>query len=231
MIDQALGESSHIRYHSRTLHTAIHGLFRALDGWRRVATHLGRLPERLGQQQANTILRSLPSELRSARDQDLPTRWMEHPLAMRRNYEKGVQTLMALPADTPSLRLLADETARALAGMVHVLDVDTISLVDANSYWVDGYFEETTVAPIHVGDRAQIKLMGYSQIIRGHVDSIARAINVSNAQPNNQGVATVMPGSTVGVNPVLHPGWFGKGRNAGDAFGYAPISSHKHKAR
>jgi multidrug resistance efflux pump len=35
--------------------------------------------------------------------------------------------------------------------------------------------------------------MGYSQIIHGHVDSIARAIAVSNAQPNNQGVATVNP--------------------------------------
>jgi multidrug resistance efflux pump len=44
-----------------------------------------------------------------------------------------------------------------------------------------------------VGDRGQIKLMGYSQIVRGHADSIARAINVSNAQPNNQGVATVSP--------------------------------------
>ena len=71
--------------------------------------------------------------------------------------------------------------------------VNAISLVDADSFWIDGYFEETTVAPIRVGDPAQIKLMGYSQIIRGHVDSIARAINVSNAQPNNQGVATVNP--------------------------------------
>jgi multidrug resistance efflux pump len=71
--------------------------------------------------------------------------------------------------------------------------VNTISLVDADSFWVDGYFEETTVAPIRVGDPAQIKLMGYDQIIRGHVDSIARAINASNAQPNNQGVATVNP--------------------------------------
>ena len=71
--------------------------------------------------------------------------------------------------------------------------VNTISLVDADSFWIDGYFEETTVAPIRVGDLAQIKLMGYSQILRGHVDSIARAINVSNAQPNNQGVATVNP--------------------------------------
>jgi multidrug resistance efflux pump len=44
-----------------------------------------------------------------------------------------------------------------------------------------------------VGDPAQIKLMGYSQVLRGHGDSIARAINVSNAQPNDQGVATVNP--------------------------------------
>ena len=35
--------------------------------------------------------------------------------------------------------------------------------------------------------------MGYSQIVHGHVDSIAREINVANAQPNQQGVATVNP--------------------------------------
>jgi RND family efflux transporter MFP subunit len=68
-----------------------------------------------------------------------------------------------------------------------------ISVVDADSFWVDGYFEETNVAPIQVGDPATIKLMGYSQVVRGHVGSIARAINVANAQPNSQGVATVNP--------------------------------------
>jgi multidrug resistance efflux pump len=71
--------------------------------------------------------------------------------------------------------------------------VNTISVVDAGSFWVDGYFEETNLAPIRVGDPARIKLMGHNQIVRGHVDSIARAINVSNAQPNGQGVATVNP--------------------------------------
>jgi multidrug resistance efflux pump len=35
--------------------------------------------------------------------------------------------------------------------------------------------------------------MGHSQIVRGHVDSIARAIAISNAQANSQGVATVNP--------------------------------------
>jgi multidrug resistance efflux pump len=35
--------------------------------------------------------------------------------------------------------------------------------------------------------------MSYSQIVHGHVDSIAREINVANAQPNGQGIATVNP--------------------------------------
>jgi multidrug resistance efflux pump len=68
-----------------------------------------------------------------------------------------------------------------------------ISLVDADSFWVDGYFEETNLEPIRVGDPATVKLMGYSQIVRGHVGSIARGINVANAQPNGQGLASVNP--------------------------------------
>ena len=97
------------------------------------------------------------------------------------------RTRILSPVDGYVTNLLAQ-----LGDYVNV-GVNTISVVDANSYWVDGYFEETNLAPIRVGDPAQIKLMGYSQIVRGHVDSIARAINVANAQPNNQGVATVNP--------------------------------------
>ena len=59
--------------------------------------------------------------------------------------------------------------------------------------WVDGYFEETNLERIQVGDPASVKLMGYNQIVRGHVGSIARGINVANAQPNGQGLATVNP--------------------------------------
>jgi multidrug resistance efflux pump len=69
----------------------------------------------------------------------------------------------------------------------------TISLVDADSFWVDGYFEETSVGSIHDGDPASIKLMGYSQVVQGHVGSIARGINVANAQPDQAGLASVNP--------------------------------------
>lgn len=69
----------------------------------------------------------------------------------------------------------------------------TISVVKAGSFWVDGYFEETNLSNIHVGDGATVKLIGYDQIIRGHVDSISRGINVANAQPDSAGLASVNP--------------------------------------
>jgi multidrug resistance efflux pump len=68
-----------------------------------------------------------------------------------------------------------------------------ITLVNADSFWVDGYFTETALGSIREGDPVKIKLMGYSEIVRGHVGSIARGINVSNAQAGPQGLAQVNP--------------------------------------
>jgi multidrug resistance efflux pump len=97
------------------------------------------------------------------------------------------RTEIRAPVDGWVTNLLARQGDFATAGQ------NLVSLTDTNSFWVDGYFEETGVASIQVGDPAEVKLMGYSQIVRGHVESIARAINVANAQPNGQGVATVNP--------------------------------------
>ena len=51
-------------------------------------------------------------------------------MALHRVCEEAARTLLALPADTPSLRLLADETAKVLSGMQRVLDGLAL-LVDA----------------------------------------------------------------------------------------------------
>jgi multidrug resistance efflux pump len=68
-----------------------------------------------------------------------------------------------------------------------------ISVVDADSFWVDAYFEETQLGAIHEGDPASIKLMGHSQIVRGEVGGLARGIMVANAQPDQAGLANVNP--------------------------------------
>lgn len=83
--------------------------------------------------------------------------------------------------------LLAHRGDYATAGQKY------ISLVDADSFWVDGYFEETNIGAIHVGDPATIKLMSYSQVLHGHVQGIAHGINVANAQPDQAGLPSVNP--------------------------------------
>ncbi len=122
MIDQTLGKSSHIRYHSAVLQRAVGGLFTVLAGWRAVAFHLGRLPNERARREAAEVLQRLPPELLSKPEEPDETRWTADPTHLYRMCEAAVRTLIALPANTPSLRLLADESAEVLAGMSDALN-------------------------------------------------------------------------------------------------------------
>lgn len=115
MIDQTLGESAQIRYHSPVLERAVDSLFAALAGWRTVANHIVQLPGAEYPQEAQVILQTLPFELRSTNAD--PSRWIADPTALGRLCETTAHRLIELPARTPSFRLLADETAEALAGI------------------------------------------------------------------------------------------------------------------
>jgi multidrug resistance efflux pump len=68
-----------------------------------------------------------------------------------------------------------------------------ISIVDADSYWIDAYFEETALPQIRVGDRARMRLMGWHVPATGHVQGIARGIEVANAASDQAGLASVNP--------------------------------------
>jgi uncharacterized membrane protein YccC len=122
VIDEAFGESSQLRYHSPVLQTAVDGLLAALGGWRVAAVRLARLPEGEAWQQAEAVLQNLPQQLRSAPEQGEPTRWMADPTRLLRACDAAIRRLFALPAGTPSVRLLADQTAEGLAGISHALN-------------------------------------------------------------------------------------------------------------
>jgi RND family efflux transporter MFP subunit len=68
-----------------------------------------------------------------------------------------------------------------------------LTLVDSDSFWVVGYFEETKLPYIHEGDYAHIRLMGWGPEIAGHVESISRAIADDNSDANPEGLADVSP--------------------------------------
>lgn len=68
-----------------------------------------------------------------------------------------------------------------------------VAIVDANSFWVVGYFEETKLRHIRVGNSAQIALMGFEPAITGHVESIGHGIGDSNDETGGLGLPDVEP--------------------------------------
>lgn len=50
-----------------------------------------------------------------------------------------------------------------------------LAVIDAHSFWVYGYFEETKLPHVRVGAAAEMRLMS-GQTLQGHVESIARGI-------------------------------------------------------
>jgi uncharacterized membrane protein YccC len=116
VIDQAIGESSELRVRSPILQTAVDGLLAALAGWRAVAVHLAQLSPGSARQEAHAVLETFP-ELRSVRWRAPPTHSMVDFIGLDRILKATVRALLAIPAGTPSLRLLANQTARVLAGI------------------------------------------------------------------------------------------------------------------
>ena len=124
-VDRAIGELSQLRYHSPVLQRAVEACSRrSMAGaqlrliWADCPTaRLSRRP-------------SLPPGLRSAPEWGASARWVSDPIGLRGICEEGKRGLLALPASTPSQRLLADQTAKLLAGLSQALDGLTL-LVDA----------------------------------------------------------------------------------------------------
>lgn len=54
--------------------------------------------------------------------------------------------------------------------------VAVIALIDTDSFYVAGYFEENKLERIHIGDAVEVAVMGSSIRLQGHVESIAGGI-------------------------------------------------------
>ncbi len=88
--------------------------------------------------------------------------------------------------DTAKLDLQRSRVVATVNGYVTNLNVQVgtyvsashpvIALIDSDSLYVEGYFEETKLANIRPGDAATISLMGEEEKLNGHVQSVASGI-------------------------------------------------------
>jgi len=68
-----------------------------------------------------------------------------------------------------------------------------MALVDAASIRVEGYFEETKMPRLHVGQAVEVRLMGEEVSIRGHIQSISPAIEDRERGPSSSMLPNVNP--------------------------------------
>jgi multidrug resistance efflux pump len=88
--------------------------------------------------------------------------------------------------DLAQLNLTRSEVRASVSGRVTNMSLrpgayvtvghGTMALIDDDTLRVEGYFEETKLPRIQVGDAARVELMGDPRVLKGHVESIAAGI-------------------------------------------------------
>jgi uncharacterized membrane protein YccC len=141
IIDETIGESSEIRYHSPILKRAVDGLFLALSAWRAVANHLVRASLSTAEVDTREIRGEFPLDLRARSGAVV---WASDSAHLSRVCDDTANRLATYPAGTPSVRLLADQTVEVLVGLARALDGLTF-LVESSSWPTSRRFELPTL--------------------------------------------------------------------------------------
>ena len=108
--------------------------------------------------------------------------------------------------DVARLNLARTRVVAGIDGIVTNLDLQAgayvsagrpvLALIDKNSFYAEGYFEETKLPGISTGDAVTLSLMGSRQRLAGHVESFAQGI----ADRDRNTSANLLPN----VNPTFN---------------------------
>lgn len=113
------------------------------------------------------------------------------------DYQLAVAQLEAAQLNLQRTRVLAAVDGYVTNLNVHRGDYARIgeakmAVVDRNSFWVYGFFEETKLPYVKIGDPADMQLMS-GEVMTGHVESIARAIYDRDNPESRELIADVNP--------------------------------------
>ncbi|MBE7244000.1 MAG: HlyD family secretion protein [Actinomycetospora chiangmaiensis] len=119
-------------------------------------------------------------------------------LAAKAAYDQAVAD-----RDLAKLNLARSEVRASVNGRISNMELrpgnyvntgkGVMALVDSDTLRVEGYFEETKLPRIHVGDRARIRLMGEDTVLGGRVESVAGGIEDRERSAGSTLLANVNP--------------------------------------
>lgn len=162
-------------------------------------------------EQAQAAVAARKAELQMRRDDAQRREDMDALVVSKESRENATHTASAADAayqqalaalDAAKLNLERTRVVSPVDGYVTNLNVfrgdyatagaAKLAIVDSHSFWVYGYFEETKLPHVRIGDKAEVRLMS-GGTLQGHVESISRGIYDRDNPESRELVADVNP--------------------------------------
>jgi RND family efflux transporter MFP subunit len=157
----------------------------------------------LAAQQAEKGMRSKEAARRSGLDSSIVTSENREAAASLSSIAGAKYQAAAAARDTAQLNLERTDVRAPVDGYVtnlHVYAGDfatagvaQLAVIDSNSYYVSGYFEETKLPYLKVNDKVEIRLMSGGATMQGHIESISRGITDREANTGRELLADINP--------------------------------------
>ena len=117
--------------------------------------------------------------------------------AAQAEYEQALAALDAAKLNLERTRVISPvdgyvTNLQVFKGDYAIAGQAKLAVVDSHSFWVYGYFEETKLPHVKLGNKAEIKLMS-GGILEGHVESISRGIYDRDNPQSRELLADVNP--------------------------------------
>ena len=162
-------------------------------------------------EQAQAAVAARKAELQMKRDDAARRADMDALVVSKESRENATHTASAAAAsyqqalaalDAAKLNLARTRVVSPVDGYVTNLSVfrgdyasagaAKLAIVDSHSFWVYGYFEETKLPHVRIGDKAEMRLMS-GGTLQGHVESISRGIYDRDNPQSHELLADVNP--------------------------------------
>ncbi|MFZ6773581.1 biotin/lipoyl-binding protein [Undibacterium sp. SXout7W] len=145
-----------------------------------------RQAEAAEQAQRTALAQTLKEARRNSELHDLVSQEIREQGDARVEQMRAGLAQAVVARDLARLNLARTKVVSAINGVVTNLDLQAgtyvtaghpvMALVDRDSFYAEGYFEETKLPNIHIGDHVSVSLMGDTHLLNGQVDSVAEGI-------------------------------------------------------
>ncbi|MDN7180165.1 HlyD family secretion protein [Caballeronia sp. SEWSISQ10-4 2] len=162
-------------------------------------------------EQARATVAARNADLRMRRDDAARRADLDNEVVSKESRDNATQTASGAAAnlqqaqaalDAAELNLARTKVFAPVDGYVTNLNVHRgdyattgaakLAIVDSHSFWVYGYFEETKLPRVRIGDKAEMRLMS-GGVLKGRVESISRGIYDRDNPQSRELLADVNP--------------------------------------